>query len=101
METQAPEAKTTCTVQTELSFQIAVCSISDQRTHGTNESNAKVRAETPTGNTKYSTIAATDLSWKQKVQEGETINGIYVKSYKIHTMVQNTHYKCPSRQAAD
>ena len=76
METQALEAKTTCTVEKELSFQTVVCYISDLLTHGTNESNANVRAEAPTGNTKYSTIAATDLSWEQQLLKGKTFNVI-------------------------
>ena len=87
MQKQALEAKTTSTTETELSFQPAVSSISDSRTRGTDEINAEVHPEVRKVDNIGSSLASSDLSWKQQAQDGEAINVILAKSYKIHTSV--------------
>ena len=91
METHAHELPTTCTDQSELSFETAESSVQhNQSTAGTDELPADVQPGPPTVPADRPSSIATDLPWRHQAQEGEAISTVSAKSYKIHTSIGHT-----------
>ena len=98
METHAQIPPIISMDHSKLSFETAERSVPhDKRTAGMDESPADIQFEPPSVIQDRKLSIATDLPWKHQAQEGETINTIKAKSYKIHTSIcHNRMYSQPA-----